>query len=120
MSLDTLPVHYVTITMFKLLVKTDSIKFRYTGGWEKFASDYGYDEAPISGLVPLTSMSKHDLDSLISEVASNGLIPGEDFAVADQSVGTLKQCGGIEIRKLECGDGPFGEWVAFISPSTDT
>lgn len=118
MSQETLPEHYVIITMFKVLVKTNSIKMRYVGGWEQFAADYDYMEMPIGGLVPLSAMSYTDVVHLESSISDKGLVAGDDFAIADQSLGVINGCKNIEVVKVTTNDAAGNhELVAYYSPN---
>lgn len=112
-SKSEVPEHYVTVTMFKVVIRLDAIEQHYAGGWDAFSTEYGCEEKPPSGLVTLTSMSLADLSHDVDQMIKNSLVQGEHFTTADGSAGAFEECTGIVFTQI-IHSWSDREWIAFL------
>lgn len=62
-------------------------------------------------------MSLGDVSRILNRLYAEGLIPGDDCAVADMHHGALFPCHGIRVSELRGEDRVFPAWVAEMDPS---
>lgn len=84
---------------YSIIVKREAVVRSYLDGPEEF--EQRFQPARKNGaLYLLTVMSLMDAEAVLGKLNENGVIPGEDIAVADMVQGPMLECPGLAFRRV--------------------
>ena len=106
--MDKVP-HRILIRFYTVLVLEQAFSLRDAACEKEFGSRYATAHR-AAGLRVIVSMSGNELEDILSELGSIGLVAGQDFAVGEMVHGEEISCPGICFEADQAG--PMPNWFA--------
>lgn len=102
------------VSLFSIIVKRAAVARSFPGDVEEF--ERVYEPARKNGaLFLLVRMSLNDVDHVLDRLFAQGLIPGQDIAVAGMVQGPLLECPGVVFETDDTEDVLFPSWTANVA-----
>ena len=96
---------------FSIVVKAAAVDRSYPGGRDRFIAVYRptFRNGALFGLV---AMSLDTVEAVLAEMNDTGLVPREDIAVGDMTLGPILECAGL--RFVAKGEDGMPPWVVEV------